>query len=478
MFVFFVSLLMANKNMPTYLKKIFIVSIFGLSLYSTGGVGATSLSDTIISVNKDIATSIEELKQLREDISGEKIPLAGKLRKLRQEVVELRTEENALCSLAWRRESNFERLKEEVDYLEEEVTFTSALLTEYRRDMIRRMSSAEEAFLSKELKAIDELSRDSTSARALAALPALLDLVSKRNRRNLGGYLFRGESLDKKGMLRAGRFAQIGPITYFVSDDDSQAGIIGLHLGSAHPSIIAELEIAPIRELASGKDVSIPVDITLGEAIKIRDSRQNWIDHIKAGGIIMIPILGLGLVCVIIAVGKLFSLGRLRTDIDRVLPSIISFIAKGDIEGAEDNARAMGRPAGPVLLEGIKHHQADREDLEEIMHERILVQIPYLEKWLPFLAVAAAASPLLGLLGTVTGMIHTFNLVTIFGSGQAKLLSGGISEALITTEYGLIIAIPALLVHAYLSRRVRTLINSLDHGAVAFINSLIRLKSD
>jgi len=138
----------------------------------------------------------------------------------------------------------------------------------------------------------------------------------------------------------------------------------------------------------------------------------------------------------------------------------------------------MGRPAGPVLMEGIEHHRAPREHLEEIMHERILVQIPYLEKWLPFLAVAAAAAPLLGLLGTVTGMIHTFDLVTIFGSGKAKLLSGGISEALVTTEYGLIIAIPALLVHAYLSRRVRTLINSLDHGSVAFINAVTRFKDN
>jgi len=340
------------------------------------------------------------------------------------------------------------------------------------------MSSAEEASLEEDLKTIDELSREKTSAGPLAGLPPLLELVAVRNRRNLGGYVFPGASLDSKGMLLDGRFTQLGPVTYFISDDDSRAGIVGLHLGSANPSIIAELEAGPVRELAAGKEMPIPIDVTLGEAIKIRESRQNWLDHIRAGGIIMIPILGLGLVCVIVAVGKLFSLGHLRTDMVQVLPSIISSLDRGDITGAEGQARAMGRPAGPVLMEGIEHHRAPREHLEEIMHERILVQIPYLEKWLPFLAVAAAAAPLLGLLGTVTGMIHTFDLVTIFGSGKAKLLSGGISEALITTEYGLIIAIPALLVHAYLSRRVRTLVNSLDHGAVAFINAVTRFKDN
>ena len=81
-------------------------------------------------------------------------------------------------------------------------------------------------------------------------------------------------------------------------------------------------------------------------------------------------------------------------------------------------------------------------------------------------------APLLGLLGTVTGMIHTFNLATIFGTGNAKLLSGGISEALITTEYGLYIAIPVLLAHAFFARRVRSIIGALERAVVVFVNEL------
>ena len=80
--------------------------------------------------------------------------------------------------------------------------------------------------------------------------------------------------------------------------------------------------------------------------------------------------------------------------------------------------------------------------------------------------------PLLGLLGTVTGMIHTFRLVTVFGTGDARLLSGGISEALVTTEFGLMIAIPVLLVHAYLARRVRTIIGRLENRAIEFVGEL------
>ena len=79
-----------------------------------------------------------------------------------------------------------------------------------------------------------------------------------------------------------------------------------------------------------------------------------------------------------------------------------------------------------------------------------------------FRSVIGGVAPLLGLLGTVTGMIHTFKLVTIFGSGEAHLLSGGISEALVTTEAGLVIAIPVLIAHAYFHRRVKSIIAGLE----------------
>jgi biopolymer transport protein ExbB len=98
--------------------------------------------------------------------------------------------------------------------------------------------------------------------------------------------------------------------------------------------------------------------------------------------------------------------------------------------------------------------------------------VPGLERHLQTLAVLGAVAPLLGLLGTVTGMIHTFQLVTVFGSGDAKLLSGGISEALVTTEVGLIIAVPVLLFHAFLARRVRIVVGALERTAAEFVHRL------
>ena len=98
--------------------------------------------------------------------------------------------------------------------------------------------------------------------------------------------------------------------------------------------------------------------------------------------------------------------------------------------------------------------------------------VPKLERLLPFLSLTAATSPLLGLLGTVTGMINTFKLITVFGTGAPKRLSSGISEALVTPEYGLIIAVPCLLLFALLSRKAKGILASMEQTAVGFVNGL------
>jgi len=91
---------------------------------------------------------------------------------------------------------------------------------------------------------------------------------------------------------------------------------------------------------------------------------------------------------------------------------------------------------------------------------------------MPLIALTAATAPLLGLLGTVTGMIQTFQLITLFGTGDAQTLSGGISEALITTQFGLMVAVPALIVHALLSRKSKGVISNMEQTSIGFINGL------
>ena len=108
----------------------------------------------------------------------------------------------------------------------------------------------------------------------------------------------------------------------------------------------------------------------------------------------------------------------------------------------------------------------------------VVASITAFTSMLPFVAVSAAAAPLLGLLGTVTGIINTFKLITVFGTGDVKTLSSGISEALITTELGLCVAIPSLLFHAYLSRKAKGVVDDMEKVGIAFVNQIIRTPMD
>jgi biopolymer transport protein ExbB len=216
----------------------------------------------------------------------------------------------------------------------------------------------------------------------------------------------------------------------------------------------------------------VPVDVTAGDAIKVKEAKQTLIGHMKDGGFVMVPLLLVAAAALVLALWKCIELGGIRVRSGPQLDEVIDAVIKGDISVASEKAGNIKEPLRSLLEEAVEHHDSPRDHLEEIMHEHVLNSLPKLERNLATLAVLGGIAPLLGLLGTVTGMIHTFQLVTIFGSGDAKLLSGGISEALVTTETGLAIAIPVLLVHSFLARRARTIVGALERMAVAIVNDL------
>jgi biopolymer transport protein ExbB len=114
--------------------------------------------------------------------------------------------------------------------------------------------------------------------------------------------------------------------------------------------------------------------------------------------------------------------------------------------------------------------------VEEAIEEAAVRVLPRLERFLSAIAALAAVAPLLGLLGTVTGMISTFDVITLFGTGDPRLLSGGISEALITTQVGLIIAVPLLLIHRILSGAVERRVSAMETLGVGLVNALFHLR--
>jgi biopolymer transport protein ExbB len=186
----------------------------------------------------------------------------------------------------------------------------------------------------------------------------------------------------------------------------------------------------------------------------------------------MVPILLLAGSALIVALLKWVQLVRVRQPSERSVGRLLERLKAGDPRGAAELARKLQGPTGEMLRVGLEQLRESRELVEEMMYEKTLEARLRLQRFLSFVAIAAAAAPLLGLLGTVTGIINTFKLITVFGTGDAKTLSSGISEALITTEFGLIVAIPSLFLHAYLSRKVRRMIDGMEKTAVKFMNRI------
>jgi len=123
-----------------------------------------------------------------------------------------------------------------------------------------------------------------------------------------------------------------------------------------------------------------------------------------------------------------------------------------------------------VVKAGLNCWHLAREEMENALQEAILKEIPPMERYLSTLGMLAAIAPLLGLLGTVTGMIDTFHVITQHGTGDPRMMSGGISVALVTTMLGLSVAIPIMLAHTLLSRAVDNMIGQMEEKAVALVN--------
>ena len=310
---------------------------------------------------------------------------------------------------------------------------------------------------------------------------ACLDQSAAATEAALHGFSRAAIAVAADGRAVDGRAAMVGPVGWFVSTDGEVHGILAAREGSTRAGVVnvpdSEAMGELVKQLAAGKRVLLPLDVTEGRAALLQADQRGLYDELVTGGVVMIPLVLVALLAMVVAVLKTVSLWRVHGVDAHAAVAIAQSYAAGDTAAAERSSAALPAPLRAVVNEGLAHYDAAPVILEEIVEERVMSQLPGLERHLWLLAVLAGIAPLLGLLGTVTGMIHTFQLVTVFGTGDAGLLSGGISEALVTTKFGLVIAIPVLVVHALLSRRVRTLMAELEQAATAFVHALISART-
>ncbi len=199
--------------------------------------------------------------------------------------------------------------------------------------------------------------------------------------------------------------------------------------------------------------VAFPVDPTRGAMLALLVQLPDLKNRIEQGGIVGYIILFLGIV------GLLISLERLI---------MLTITSRKVAKQLKDN-NAGNNPLGRIMKVYIKNREVDTETLGLKFDEAILKEIPPIKRGLSTIVLLASVTPLLGLLGTVTGIIETFQSITLYGTGDPRVMSGGISQALVTTVLGLVVAIPLLLLHSFLLSRSNSLIQILDEKSTAFV---------
>jgi biopolymer transport protein ExbB len=223
----------------------------------------------------------------------------------------------------------------------------------------------------------------------------------------------------------------------------------------------------------------IPIDVLQTKAVIGASTNsveqtylQKFLSWFKAGGLVMYPLALVALAALLIALERLFVLwqrGHISKTFTRKLHALIQ---SNRIEEAKTLCKKQKTSLGKILAVIVENASNSKSEAQKSLHRIMLAEQSKLEKRMGFLAALGTVAPLLGLLGTVTGMILLFQVITQVGTNDARVLAGGISEALITTESGLIIAIPIMLFHGKLSETLDYITTEIKIQSLAVLNLL------
>jgi biopolymer transport protein ExbB len=214
----------------------------------------------------------------------------------------------------------------------------------------------------------------------------------------------------------------------------------------------------------------------MGKAIEALAAEESIGETIEKGGIVGHAILALGALAIGLTLFKVLEITRFPVPSRKVVNSIIDELLADRRDEAAKRAAGIPGMAGAMVRAGVGNFYEKRRILEEAMFEKLVAVKPRLERFLPFLGLTAAAAPLMGLLGTVLGIIKTFKAMALYGSSNQKAFTEGISEALITTAEGLVVAIPVLVLHGLMRSLAKGKFSEIEGVAIALMNGTTELE--
>jgi biopolymer transport protein ExbB len=193
---------------------------------------------------------------------------------------------------------------------------------------------------------------------------------------------------------------------------------------------------------------------------------------IVSGGLMMIPIILCSIAVIGISVERFWTLNPAKVAPRTLLAQVWSWIKNNQVDAAKLRELKQASPLGRILAAGLSNSRHGRDVMKDSIEEAANQVIHDLERYIGILGTIANVAPLLGLLGSVFGMIETFNAIMLKGAGNASVLAGDIAVALITTAAGLVVAIPATFMHRYFLRRIDTLVVIMEEESIKLVDAL------
>ena len=287
---------------------------------------------------------------------------------------------------------------------------------------------------------------------------------------NDGSFYLKDGSLKKAKIIKVGNIA-----TYGVSDTVSGALVPA---GDNKFKVWGDpLSAATAKDLLNGKKPdTLNIFIYENANKEVADQEKKTVlSVINSAGIIGWVIVVLGLIGVLFLVLRVFFLIS-NSGSSKLPEQTLQNLMQNGVQNTLEFLKPKKGSTARTLKATVRNIDMDREHIEDIISESIIHESTRLDKLSSVILIIAAVAPLLGLLGTVTGMIATFDIITEFGTGDPKLLSGGISIALVTTELGLIVAIPLLLAGNLLNSWAESIKDSMEHSALHIVNEYNKQK--
>lgn len=432
------------------------------------------LAQAATSFSQRIAQASEELASARQRIGREKAELSRALRQTEDRVLALRAEVDTLRRSSTTLEQESEQQDLRLSSLEENRDYVFNTLAESLKIAAAHLGPGQRTLAGELQQRSAALAARNASARGDASALAAIDHLEARLLQQMGGYAQAGTAATgEEALLLDGHFIHLGPSAYFLSADPDR-----LFLGTArerrqspYPLATALESFQPLQAapLLEGEPGILPVDATGSDALLLAQARGNLWQHIAKGGNVGYIIIALGFFALLTAIFKLIELRRLAVEPPGQIKAPLELLSRNSLDAFSQSLASVKATTRELFTVGLAHVDKPKDTLEEHLYANILVHRLRHERRLPQLRVIAAATPLLGLLGTVVGMVKTFTLITVHGSGDAEKLSSGISQALVTTELGLIVAIPTLVLYGFLAQRAHHNLSLLEQHAVAFV---------